>query len=433
MWRRRSAVSATAFQRLGWGVADQAFSSVTNFALGVAVARTASAHSFGAFGIAFAVYTVSFGFARALTSDVLSVRYSAVSDQDWRRGTASATGTALVVGAIIGAGCLAVGITAHGALGKALIVLGPALPGLLLQDTWRYAFFAVGRPRSAFTNDLVWAIVLFPFLGVLSATDRSSVSWCMFAWEFSAVCAAMFGIWQARLLPDISAVRRWLIEHRDFIGPFLGEFAALRVSSQIVTFVVAALATLTAAGSLRGAFILLNPLNVFLLGFRNVVVPEGVRLLERSTKLLRSRTIVLSLGLGGLAAIWGTLLLFLPTRAGTALLGETWIGARPLILPLTLWMISSGFTIGPAAAVRSLAAVRRSLHTRVLISVITVVAAVAGAIAAGVLGAAWALGLTSCVGAGLWWWQFERAIAAYERARETGGDSRLATAVPQTR
>jgi O-antigen/teichoic acid export membrane protein len=404
---------------------------VTNFALGVAIARTASPYSFGAFSIAFATYTISFGLARALTSDVLSVRFSAIPYRDWRRGTASATGTAIVVGAIIGAGCLAVGLSIQGALGKALIVLGPAMPGLLLQDTWRYAFFAVGRPRSAFVNDAAWAIVLFPFLGLLSVTHRSSVSWFMFAWEISAVVAAVFGIWQAKLVPDLSTVRRWLSDHRDFIGPFLGEFAALRVSSQVVTYALAALGTLTAAGALRGGFLLLNPLNVFLLGFRNVVVPEGVRLLERSPKLLRSRTAVLSLGLGVLAAAWGTLLLFLPTRAGTALLGETWPGARQLILPLTFWMISSGFTIGPAAAVRSLAAVRRSLHTRVLIGIITVIAAIGGVIAAGAQGAAWALAATSCVGAGVWWWQFEQAIAAHDRGRNAVGDTPIATTVPQ--
>ena len=112
------------FRRLGWGAADQAFSSITNFTLGVAVARIRSPQDFGAFSIAFATYTISFGLARALTSEVLAVRFSAGVGVDWRRGTAAATGVAIVLGAIIGVACLAVGAFVSGPLGKALLVLG---------------------------------------------------------------------------------------------------------------------------------------------------------------------------------------------------------------------------------------------------------------------------------------------------------------------
>ena len=300
-----SHVGTSVLRRLGWGAADQAFSSMTNFALGVAVARTTTPQDFGAFSIAFATYVTSFGIARALTSDVLAVRFSGSDGTDWRRGAASATGVAITLGAIIGVVCLAVGALLSGSLGDALVVLAPAMPWLLLQDTWRYAFFAKGKPVSAFINDVVWAILLFPLLALLVVTDRSAVGWLMFAWELSALAAALFGIWQARLWPDARHVRTWLRDHRDLIGPFLGEFVALRGASQAVTYAVAAIGGLSAAGAMRGAVILLNPLNVFFLGFRNVAVPEGVRLLERSAAALRSRTAIISFSLAFLAAAWG--------------------------------------------------------------------------------------------------------------------------------
>ena len=44
--------------RLGWGVADQGISSLCNFALGLFVARSFGASSFGAFTLAFVTYTV---------------------------------------------------------------------------------------------------------------------------------------------------------------------------------------------------------------------------------------------------------------------------------------------------------------------------------------------------------------------------------------
>jgi O-antigen/teichoic acid export membrane protein len=400
-------------KRLGWGTADQAFSSLTNFALGIAIARTTTPEAFGAFSIAFATYSISFGLVRAFTSDVLVVRFSG-SETDWRRGAAAATGTAIALGAIIGVACFAVGALVGRPLGHALVVLAPAMPWLLLQDTWRFAFFAADKPVSALINDVIWAVVLFPLLALVVVTGRGSVGWFIFAWEVGALASALFGIRQARLLPDPLHALRWVSDQRGFIGPFLGEFAALRVASQAVTYAVAAIGGLPAAGAFRGAFILLNPLNVFFLGLRNVLVPEGVRLLERSTAGLRSRTAVLSFGLTFLAAVWGTVLLLLPSSVGATLLGETWTAARRVILPLTIWMAASGSTIGPAAAIRSLADVGRSLRTRLAIATLTIVAAVAGTLTAGAPGAAWALAVATCLGAGVWWWQFTRGVAEHE-------------------
>jgi hypothetical protein len=64
-------------RRLGWGLADQALSSLTNFALAVLVARAVSTSALGAFGLSFTTYTITLGATRALCSEPLTVRYSA--------------------------------------------------------------------------------------------------------------------------------------------------------------------------------------------------------------------------------------------------------------------------------------------------------------------------------------------------------------------
>jgi len=46
-------------RRAGWGLADQAFSSLTNFAVGLLIARTVGPADFGAFSLAFALYNVA--------------------------------------------------------------------------------------------------------------------------------------------------------------------------------------------------------------------------------------------------------------------------------------------------------------------------------------------------------------------------------------
>src|SRR3954447_19034939 len=58
-------------RRLGWGLADQGLSSMTNFALAILVARSVSTSALGAFGLAFTTYTITLGATRALCHEPL--------------------------------------------------------------------------------------------------------------------------------------------------------------------------------------------------------------------------------------------------------------------------------------------------------------------------------------------------------------------------
>ena len=53
-WRR----VRQAARRLGWGVADQGMSSLTNFLMSIYVARTLGAVQFGAFSLAYVTYEI---------------------------------------------------------------------------------------------------------------------------------------------------------------------------------------------------------------------------------------------------------------------------------------------------------------------------------------------------------------------------------------
>ena len=176
----RVVIDAT--RRLGWGLADQVLSSVTNFVLGLLVARALPPGEFGAFSIAFVTYTLALGASRALASEPLSVTHSAVDNAEWRRGVRSAGGLAVAMGTGVGVGCLAAGWLMHGSLQAAFLMLGVTMPGLLLQDVWRFAFFAGRRERRAFVNDLVWAILLFPSIALLVGTGRATVGSLILAW-----------------------------------------------------------------------------------------------------------------------------------------------------------------------------------------------------------------------------------------------------------
>src|SRR5882757_6173597 len=124
--------------RLSWGLADQAVSSMTNFAVGIVVARSLGVTAFGVFSLAWVTYGVVLNVSRGLGTDPLMVRYSGVPIGEWRAGVSRASGTAFVVGVAGGAVSVLFGLVVDGAIGEAFVALGIVLPALLLQDAWRF-------------------------------------------------------------------------------------------------------------------------------------------------------------------------------------------------------------------------------------------------------------------------------------------------------
>ena len=79
-------------RRLSWGIADQAISSITNFAVSIYVARSLGDVQFGAFSLAYITYPFVLNASRGLATDPLMVRFSSVSLKAWRRAVADCTG-----------------------------------------------------------------------------------------------------------------------------------------------------------------------------------------------------------------------------------------------------------------------------------------------------------------------------------------------------
>ena len=67
-----------------WGVVDQAVSSITNFAICIAVARQAPPAEFGAFSLALTLYVTLLWASRSLTTEPFVVRFTAAPPGDQR-------------------------------------------------------------------------------------------------------------------------------------------------------------------------------------------------------------------------------------------------------------------------------------------------------------------------------------------------------------
>jgi O-antigen/teichoic acid export membrane protein len=291
----------------------------------------------------------------------------------------------------------------------AFLALGLVLPGLLLQDSWRYAFFAAGRGGHAFLNDTVWTLSLLPALGILRFTHHGTVFWFVLAWGVAATVAACVGPFQARTRPRLPQGWTWVSLTRDLGPRYMAENAANSGAGQLRSYGVGIIAGLAAVGYLQAGLLLLGPFMVVLQGISLVTVPEASRVLRRSPRHLEPYCLVVGVGLAVMALAWGLFLVVaLPHGLGALLLGSFWKHAYVLVLPFAFTIMGAGFQVGAAAGLHALGAARRSLRAMLITSALQLAFSLVGAFIDGAAGAVEGGALAAWIGA-LVWWRFLRA------------------------
>lgn len=398
-------------RRVTYAIADQALASVSNVGTAVVAARTLDRRTFGAFGIAMAVYLLAQGSCRAVITEPFLSRESHLGWEEIRKPAREAAGTAVVFGLLAGAGLLLAAPVVGGPTGRALAALAVVLPGLLLQDAWRYCFVAAQRPQDAVVNDAAWCGVQVLTVAFLAASGRFSVTTVLLWWGGAGTVAALLGCLQASAVPDLRSARRWMARYWDLGGRYAAEFATSTGAGQGTLLALGAIAGLVAVGAVRAAQVFFGPINVLFGGMYMALVPEGVRLAGDPVRL-RRLMILGSLGLVAFSTGWLLLGLALPATWGRALLGDTWNNARALLLPVGLGVIGGGAASGAIAGLRALAAARASLHARLLGLPFMVVLPVAGSF----LGArefALGLAIATWASAFVWWRAFDHALPSF--------------------
>src|SRR6266566_1975450 len=407
-----------ACQRLSWGVADQGMSSMSNFAVNIYIAHTLGAVQYGAFGLAYVTYGFALNASRGLATDPLLVRFSGTDVPTWRRAVTKCTGTAATVGLMTGAVILLAAALLSGTARLAFLALGLTMPGLMLQDSWRYSFFALGRGSQAFLNDTVWTVTLIPALVLLWATGHASVFWFVFAWGAAAGVAAAIGPLQARAAPRLSGAWEWVSRHSDLGPRYLAEGTANNAAGLLRNYGVGLILGLAAVGYVQAATTLMGPFMVIYFGMGLVTLPEAARVLRRSPRHLPLFCLAVSGGLAILGLAWGIVLLVpLPRGLGHLMLGDIWKPTYPLVWPTTLSILGACVSTGAATGLHALGAARRSLSAMVIGSALRVVLSIAGVVIDGVVGAMAGAALAAWIMALLFWRQFHNAMREYDSTR----------------
>ena len=198
---------------------DQGFSSLSNFAVGVAVARGAGAAGLGGFTFAYAGWLVLAAMHRSLITDPMAIEGD-IRNSKTNAGVKKGFAAEMLLGVsaatcfvLIGACLLLIG---QHTFGYAMLVLAPWLPFLVVQDYWRWVGFMSRRPGKALANDTVFNVVQALAFGAVFIFHKQSEATLISSWGLGAAAGAVYGLRQNRMWPafkgGLSLLRaRWSV------------------------------------------------------------------------------------------------------------------------------------------------------------------------------------------------------------------------------
>ncbi|WP_210509054.1 hypothetical protein [Naasia sp. SYSU D00057] len=351
------------------------------------MARIVSPTEYGAFALAFTIYSLVVAVGQALTGQVAVIRYSGATSGMRGSVVAAAGGAAITIGGVAALVVLACASFLGMPLSTVLVATAVALPALTLQDFVRTVLIAFGTPARAFFNDLLWTGLWATAFAVLFVVGVDVVVPFVIGWGASAVLAAAVGMWQAGAAPAPLKAVTWVRLHWDTAVPLLANAFVVMGALQVAFLLIAAIGALEDVGALRAAQTLLGPLNILGFAASSFAVPEIVRGNFGRRGLLYV-AVSMSAVLVIVTGVWGGLLMLLPDFVGAEILGATWQGAREVLPGLIIYSAAIAATSGATAVMRALDRPRSALLVSILLGPSVVLFSLLGVIWAGAVGAA---------------------------------------------
>ncbi len=343
---------------------DQACASVSNFAVGVAVARVAGPAGLGGFSFAYAGWLVLSDLHRSLITDPMSIENDAWSDERAdrvRSGFAAELVLGLAVAVVFVVIALAlIGLHEH-TFAWAMLALAPWLPTLVAQDYWRWIGFMTQRPGLSLANDAVFNVVQIAAFAVFLVTNAHSVAAVIAAWGLGGLAGSVYGLRQYRVVPTLFGGLR-LLRNRWIMSKWLaGTSLTNWGATQAYVFIAGGLLGPAGLGGLKAAQTLVSgPSGVLIQAGGSIGLPEAAKAYSEKgwTGLLRVSRVVtvagfLSFGLGAAVVVgWGRKLL-------TTIYGPAFGHMYTAAILIAIGYVLIGFFLGPVLVLKATRNTRR--------------------------------------------------------------------------
>ena len=250
-------------------------------------------------------------------------------------------------------------------------------------------------PTRSYTLNAVWgAIVLGGFGVALWCGIAGNIEVPLTLWGLGSAVSAIWGMRVLVVRPLLRGAVDWMRRQLHLSRYLGGEYALTMGVVQIGILMVGFAATQAGVGAIRAAQVLLGPMNV--LGAAALVFTT-TEVARRPTATPRQRFLIgntVSATLTVLVAIYVAILLVLPDSIGTHLLGDTWLGASSVLLPMCLTAVVASMNVGPWAALYGTGRTRTAFLINIVRALLSIVFLTVGVAKWQAVGAAWALAIT---------------------------------------
>jgi len=400
--RATRATIAAGSRRAATTLLDQGFSSVSNFAMGVAVARVAGAAGLGAFAFAYAAWLVLVDVHRGLIIEPMAI------EGDGRQAGTRTIERGFAAEVLLGSGATAlfalVGVALHvlhiQAFATPMLFLAPWITVLLLQDYWRLVSIIRQRPGLALANDIVFSCAQgAAFLVIIAAHVHSSGA-VISAWALGGLAGAAYGLCQYRARPTFRGGLT-LIRSRWAMGRWLtGSSLISWGASQAYVYIAGALLGPAALGGLKASQALVaGPAGVLVQAGGSIGLPEASNAYaERGWKgLIKVTRVVTVAGIMSFVAaafvlvLWGRELL-------SRIYGPQFAHMERVAVLLGVAYIVMSLSLGPLLVLKQTRNAHRILQTQIAGLVVSLVGVAVLTLRFGVVGTAYATIATAATG-----------------------------------
>ncbi len=247
-------------------------SSASNFLASLLAVLTGSTAQFGAFSFAMALVLLTVMLTRsAVVEPVLSSG----------RSSRALVPVAGAVGLVAGAISAVAGVVIGGGMGRSLVVIGVALPFLLMQDAGRAVLIHAGRAGRALQIEVVWLSIGAACVVATSMLAELSPLIVLACWSASGVAASLVLVANRRWLPagTIPDVLQFV---RERLLDVIATAVLLRGFAQVATVLSGVVLGLAAFGALRTSILLLTPLNPIIQTVRVLAVRSEGEVVHRT-------------------------------------------------------------------------------------------------------------------------------------------------------
>ena len=391
--------------RVGVTALDQGVASISNFAVGVAVARVAGVTGLGAFALVYAAWLFVVAVHRALVTDPMAIEGD-LRKPDAAGHVRSGLAAELSLGLVAAAAFVALGIFlvlfGQRPFGIDFLVLAPWLPFLLAQDYWRWVGFMTAQPGKTLANDVLYDVVQFSGFALLIGLGVRSSALAISVWGVGAVAGAVFGLVQFSVRPALRGGYGRLRLRLDVSKWLVGSNAASwGVSQSYIPLVGIFLGPVGLGGLKAASSLVTGPALVLIQAGGSVGLPEaskgiatggwaGLRRVERAVTAAG----VLTMGMVFVVvALFGRQLLDL-------IYGSEFGQYAPAAVIIAAGMFFSSLGLGSILSIKATRQTSLLFHVSVVTLVVSVVSTVILVSEFGIDGAAFAVFATSVVAAG---------------------------------